>query len=77
MTFTGMRDSGLGFAGRLCSLETRWVAAGGVTGRQRIGTHRAMRKENVRVEAPAGVAHRMLDQGIRSRVGPASAMGTA
>lgn len=77
MTFTGMRDSGLGFVDRLCSLESSWVAGGGATGRQRIGTNRAMRKENVRVEAPAGVAHRMLDEGIRSRVGPASAMGTA
>lgn len=77
MTFTGMRDSGLGFVGRIRSVETTRAAAGGVTGRQRIGTHRAMRKENVRVEAPAGVAHRMLDEGIRSRVGPTSAMGTA
>jgi len=77
MTFTGMRDSGLGFVDRLRSLETSWAAGGGATGRQRIGTNRATRKENVRVEAPAGVAHRMLDEGIRSRVGPASAMWTA
>jgi hypothetical protein len=72
-----MRDSGLGFVDRLHPFETNRVAGGGVTGRQRIGTHRAMRNENVRVEAPAGVAHRMLDEGIRSRMGPASAMGTA
>jgi hypothetical protein len=77
VTFTGMRDSGLGFVDRLCPFEMNWVADGGATGRQRIGTNRATRKENVRVEAPAGVAHRMLDEGIRSRVGPASAMGTA
>jgi len=77
VTFTGMRDSGLGFVDRLRSVETTRAAGGGVTGRQRIGTHRAMRNENVRVEAPAGVAHRMLDEGIRSRAGLSSAMGTA
>lgn len=70
MTFTGTYEAGLGPRERLCSLQTERAAVAGMTGRQRIGTARAARKDNVRVEAPRGVTPRLLDRAARAESDP-------
>lgn len=77
MTFTGTCETGLGLDGRLCSLQTGRAASGAMTGRQRIGTARAARKDNVRVEAPRGVIRRVLARASGAEVGPSEAVQAA
>lgn len=86
MTFTGTCETGLGLDGRLCSLQTERAASErhslrfasfGMTGRQRIGTARAARKDNVRVEAPRGVIRRVLARASGAEVGPSEAVQAA
>lgn len=77
MTFTGTCETGLGLDGRLCSLQTERAASGEMTGRQRIGTARAARKDNVRVEAPRGVIRRVLARTSGAEVGPSEAVQAA
>jgi len=77
VTFTGTCETGLGLDGRLCSFEIERTASGEMTGRQRIGTARAARNDNVRVEAPRGVIRRMLERVSGAEVGPSEAVQAA